>query len=68
MQNKSKEEKDKTKYQKGEFCSFVHCTNYPNLLMGKKAACERCLAYKFHDYIQKNFKELKRKQPEKVIK
>lgn len=48
-------------YEKGEFCSFVRCTHYPKLLMGDKAVCKRCLAYQFHDYIQKEFKPLKRK-------
>jgi hypothetical protein len=53
------------KYKKGEFCARVHCVNYPNMMIGKNAFCKRCMAYKFHDYIQKNFEPLKRKTDEK---
>ncbi|MGM5482320.1 MAG: hypothetical protein ACQESF_02555 [Nanobdellota archaeon] len=56
---------EQVKYQKGEFCSHIRCVHYPNLMMDKKSACQRCLAYKFHDYIQKNFEPLIRKKPEK---
>lgn len=54
--------KQPEEYQKGEFCAFIKCNQYSNLLMGRKGFCSRCPAYKFHQYIQENFEPLKRKK------
>jgi hypothetical protein len=48
-------------YQKGEFCSRNGCALFANLMMGKTSACKRCMAFKFHKYIEEHFEPLKRK-------
>jgi len=55
------EAEEKALYQKGEFCKFIKCENYAELMKGNKENCLSCKAFQFHDYLQKNYKPLIRK-------
>ena len=49
-----KKEKTMQNYKKGEFCKYIKCISYPNLMMGQTSNCRRCRFYQFQEYLTIN--------------